>query len=298
MSVVSTVLSGRGRFINRKTLPYVFLVPFFVVFVSMYLYPIVWAGWLSFHEFGAISSTFVGLENYRRVFFGGQFYDALIVTGLVGVFAIPIQVVVSMVVAVMLNARITQARKALRTGYLIPYVVSPVVLAALFGLFLENSGLVNAFLQSVAGVQIPWLVDPLWAKISVIIVHSWRFIGFFVVLYLAGLQAIPGDLYRAAKIDGAGRIQQFWHVTVPQLRPITLLVGVISTVYTLKLFDIPFVLTNGGPGSETTTAIVLLYNQAFQNFNLGYASAIALVFAIMLATVLMIQFRIGGARNV
>jgi ABC-type sugar transport system permease subunit len=153
--------------------------------------------------------------------------------------------------------------------------------------------MINQALDSLAGFTIGFLSDPLWAKVSVAIVQAWKWIGFFVIIYLAGLQNISQELYKAAKMDGANKYQQWRHITVPQLKPITVLVMMIATTRSVRMFDIPYVLTSGGPGVETTTLVLLIYNQAFENINLGYAAALAVVFSLLLGSLLYVQHGYG-----
>jgi ABC-type sugar transport system permease subunit len=288
------VASARDLARSKKAIPYIFLIPFLVLFTAFYAYPLVWAVWLSLHDFSIRASTFVGFSNYVRILSGGGFfYDSLGVTVIISIITIPLQVIISLVLAVLLDSGYTKMKKTMRTGYILPLVVAPAVLAMVFSLFLGSSGMINQALDSLAGFTIGFLSDPLWAKVSVAIVQAWKWIGFFVIIYLAGLQNISQELYKAAKMDGANKYQQWRHITVPQLKPITVLVMMIATTRSVRMFDIPYVLTSGGPGVETTTLVLLIYNQAFENINLGYAAALAVVFSLLLGSLLYVQHGYG-----
>lgn len=286
------------RLFSRSAVPYYFLIPFFAIWVVFYLYPIFWAVWMSFNEFGFQGSSFVGAQHYVRILSGqGNFLTSLFNTGLITAMVVPTQIAVALVFATLLDSGFTKFRKIQRAGYLLPMVTSTAVMASLFGLFLDSTGLLNQVLSSLAGVQYNWLSQPFLAKVSVALTHGWRTTGLFIVIYLAGLQNIPEQLYRAAAIDGANRIQQFRYITVPQLRPITMLVTILATFRAVQLFDVPFVLTQGGPGFSSTTVVMLLFQEAFQNINLGYAAAIAVVYTVIVGTLYIIQFKIGGRND-
>jgi len=230
----------------------------------------------------------------RSILLGrGFFYQSLWVTGIIAVVTIPIQVVVSLLLAVLLDSVYAKFKRLARTGYLLPMVTSATVLAMVFNLLLRQGGVLDLMTDGLFGVTFPYLRDGLWAKVSVAVVQSWKWTGLFVLIYVAGLQNISQDLYRAAKIDGANRIQQWWHITVPQLRPIIILVLMIATTRTIRVFDVPWVLTNGGPGVQTRTIVILIFQQAFESVNLGRAAAIAVIFSLMLGTLLFIQHEYG-----
>lgn len=281
---------------STRSVPYYFLIPFFAIWVVFYLYPIGWAVWMSFHEFGFGSSTWVGVEHYVRILSGqGSFVQSLWVTGVITVIVVPTQIAVSLVFAVLLDSGYTKMRNIQRAGYILPLVTSTAVMATLFGLFLESNGMLNQLLATTLGVTYSWLTNGFLAKVSVAVTHMWRTTGLFILIYLAGLQNVPDHLYRAAQIDGANKIQQFRYVTVPQLRPITMLVALLATYRAVQMFAIPFVLTNGGPANASTPVVMLLFKEAFVNINIGYAAAIAVVYTIIVATIYVIQFKVGGS---
>jgi len=283
-----------GRFTSREIAPYLFLIPFFLIFLIFYVWPILWAPWMSLHSFGFASTEWVGLQNYQDILSGGQFIQTLantfIITGLV----IPAQVIGGLVIAVLLNSQLVKFRRVIRTGYLVPVALSMTVLSIVFQLFLTRGGLINQVSEAIFDGFVLWLADPFWAKISVAVVMIWRQMGISVLIYLAGLQGVPDHLYDAAKVDGASKLQQFWHVTVPQLRPITLLVVILNTTRTIRLFDVPYVLTSGGPGNATKTVVLHLFNTAFLDVNLGRAAAIGTVLAVILGGIMIAQYRLGS----
>lgn len=276
--------------------PFYFLAPFLILFTVFFAYPLLWAVYLSFHTYHSqTGSTFVGVDHYLSILTGGIFWKSLYITLYIAVITVPLQVVGGLIIAVLLNSTYAKIKKTAQTAYLMPMVTSTTVIAMIFGILLEQGGVINTLLDSLAGVTYPWLVKATWARFSVGFAQAWKWTGFFVVIYLAGLQNIPQDLYRAAQIDGANKLQQWWHITVPQLRPIIILVLMIATTRTIRIFDMPFVLTGGGPGTETRTLVILIYQQAFENLNLGAASATAVIFALMLGSLLYLQHEYGEA---
>ncbi|AKU09873.1 hypothetical protein ABY42_18625 (plasmid) [Haloferax gibbonsii] len=276
----------------ERVVPYLFLLPFFAIFGAFYIYPLVWAPWMSFQSFSLAGTQFVGLQNFRTLFETGRIVTITYNTVFIAAIAIPLQVGAGMVIAVVLNSQYIKLKTALRGGYLMPLVTSTTVLAIVFTAFLSESGIVNIGLNNLFGVTIPWLQEPVWARISVAIAHAWRGMGLAVLIYLAGLQGIPKQLYQAAKIDGASKWAQFRYITVPQLKPITILVLILTTSKALKLFETPYVLTDGGPDSATYTIVFEMYTAAFRNFQLGYAAAVGTVLAIMLSAIMIIQYNL------
>jgi len=250
---------------------------------------------MSFQSFSFQGTEFIGLENYRRVFTQGLFLKTLANTFIIAGIVIPAQVILGLFAAILLNSQLVKARRYVRSGYLIPVVMSTVVLSIIFSLFLSQSGIINQVLEATVGVSVQWLTDPFLAKVSVALVIIWRRLGISMLIFLAGLQGVPQHLYKAAAIDGANRWQQFRYVTVPQLAPVTVLVVVLTTARTLREFAIPFVLTEGGPANESTTVVQLLYQTAFTELNLGYAAAIGVVFTFVIGTILVLQYKyVGG----
>ncbi|WP_411968962.1 carbohydrate ABC transporter permease [Haloferax sp. YSSS75] len=249
---------------------------------------------MSLHSFGFGSTEWVGLQNYETILSGSQFLTTLTNTFVIAGLVIPSQVIGGLLIAVMLNSQLIRLRRIIRSGYLVPVALSMTVLSIVFQFLLSRGGLVNQFSDAVFGGHVLWLADPLWAKISVALVMIWRQMGISVLIYLAGLQGIPNHLYQAAKIDGANRLQQFRYITVPQLRPITLLVVILSTTRTVRLFDVPYVLTGGGPGNASKTIVQYLFETAFLNVNLGRAAAIGTVLTVILGAIMIAQYKFGS----
>jgi ABC-type sugar transport system permease subunit len=287
------VVAGVKDISRRDIVPYLFLFPFFFIFGVFYFWPILWAPWMSFRSYSFTGTEFVGLENYASLL-EGQLITTVINTLGIALLVIPAQVVIGLLIAVLLNSAAIRFKKIIRSGYIIPTVMSTTVLAIIFDIFLAGNGLINQGIEPLLGTTVYWLTNPIPAKVSVALVVIWRQMGITVLIFLAGLQGIPPHLYQAAKVDGANRYQQLRHITVPQLRPITILVVILTTSQTLRLFAVPYVLTDGGPGNASKTIVMLLFEAAFTRIELGYAAAIGTVLSVMLAAVLIMQYRIGS----
>ncbi|WP_338048665.1 carbohydrate ABC transporter permease [Paludifilum halophilum] len=241
---------------------------------------------------------FVGLDNYIRLFQDRLFYESLGNTLIILVFQVPIMLFLALILANILNSGFIRFKGFFRVSFFAPAVTSLVAASIIFLLLLhQDYGLVN-YLLSIAGLNsVGWLNDPLGAKISLILVTTWRWTGYNMVILLAGLQNIPKHLYEAASIDGASKVRQFFSITIPQLKPVILFAAVISTIGTLQLFDEPYTLTNGGPIHATTTITMYLYRNGFEYFDFGYGSAIAYVVVLIIAVLSLIQFKWAGVER-
>lgn len=270
--------------------PLAFLAPVIVLFVGFKAYPVLYALYLSFTTNEGGRQTFVGLDNYIRLASDPLFFTALRNTLQILVVQVPIMLAVAMLLAVVFNSRLLKGRALLRVSYFVPVVMGLVAYGILFSALLNyDNGFVNYLLTSVGLPRIAWLADPLWAKVSIVLALTWHYIGTNAVIYLAQLQSIPQELYEAAAVDGANRRRQFWHITLPGLRPAIVLTVVLSTIGTLQLFDEPYVLTNGGPNNATLTIGLYLYQNAFQYFDFGYASAIGYALTLIVVVIAVLQ---------
>jgi ABC-type sugar transport system permease subunit len=298
---ISEVKSWRDFQVDRQTvIPYLFLLPFILIFGIFWLYPILWGPYMSLFEYSLSgSSTFIGLENYQNILTPGSvFLTAVANTLIVALIVIPAQVIGALVFAILLDSAYTRFKKTQRNLFIVPVVMSTTVLAIVFSMLFEPEGLINLGTSQFLRMQIPWLTDPLWAKVSVAIVLIWKRMGIGILLFLAGLQGIPDNLYQAAKVDGASKLQQFRHVTLPQLQPITVAVVILTTSFTMKMFATPYVLTQGGPGNASRSIVQHLYQEAFSYISLGSAAAMGSVLTIMLMIVMSVQLKVGSREDV
>ena len=283
----------KKSFITPKTVPYIFVAPALILFSAFTVYPIIASFLLSFQTKVAGIYTFSGFSNYTRLFSDPLFYKALGNTFIILLVQVPIMLFLAVILASILNSTMLSMKGFYRVAFFTPAVTSLVAASIIFVLLLNTDyGLINYLLTSIGMEKVPWLSDSFWAKISLIIVTTWRWTGYNMVIILAGLQNIPHNLYEAASIDGAGTLKKFFYITIPQLKPVLLFTFVLSTIGSFQLFDEPYNLTNGGPNNATLTITYYLYNQGFSFFNFGYASAIAYVIVIFIAVLSWIQFKV------
>ncbi len=266
-----------------------------ILFIIFTLYPVVSSFLLSFQSRFEGRYVFSGLDNYTRLFQDPLFYKALLNTFIILIIQVPVQLILAVLIAVALNSAMIRAKPFFRIAFFMPAVTSLVAAAIVFLLLLdENYGLFNFILMHLGFQKIQWLSDPFWAKVSLMLVMTWRWTGYNMVIFLAGLQNISNELYEASSIDGASKLRQFFSITLPQLRPIFLFTTVLSTIGTLQLFDEPYTMTNGGPHDATLTITLYLYQNGFKYFDFGYASAIAYVLVILIALLSWAQMKLAG----
>jgi cellobiose transport system permease protein len=282
----------------RRVSPYIFISPFYLIFLAFGLLPIVFSLVVSLYDWrGTTPASFVGLSNYQLLFRDPGFYTALWNTVYVWIGSVPPMILLALVFAVLLNSPRVRLRNFFRTVYFLPVVTSLVITGIVFSfLFSSTFGLINNLLGFVGVAPISWLSDPAWMKPVLILALLWRWTGNDMVIMLAGLQSIPGDLYEAARVDGASGPQMFWQITVPLMRPVILFDAIISTIGTFNLFAEPYVLfgQDGGIGQAGLVTGTLLYQNAFVYFKFGYGSALAWVLAVIIFALSMLQLRLGS----
>lgn len=264
--------------------PYLFIAPFYVLYVLFMLVPVLVSLWLSLTEWvGLGTPQWVGLRNYRLLATDVSFHRALGNTGVFVMIAVFVVVPLALLIAQALNTRGLRVRDLWRTAYFVPIVVSPIIVALIFGLIFDRQfGLLNSVLRALFGTGgVDWLGDPDLAKVSIGLVMLWRWTGYLTVFFLAGLQAVPKELYEAAALDGAGRIRTFTTVTLPALKPVTAFVVVTSFIGAAQIFEEPYLLTGGGPAESTLSVTMFIYRAAFQRQQFGYAAAAAVVLFVL-----------------
>lgn len=281
--------------ISKSTLtPYLFLAPALILFLIFTVYPIISSFILSFQTSVGGEYVFAGLDNYIRLLNDSTFYQALFNTFIILIIQVPIMIILALILAALLNSKLLKFKGFFRTGFFLPAVTSLVAYSILFSIIMMDKGILNQFLSLIGIDAIPWLNDPFWAKVSIIIAMTWRWTGYNMVIYLAAMQNISEETYEAASMDGAGKVRQFFSITIPQLKPIILFTSIISTIATLQLFDEPFNLTKGGPGDSTTTLGLMIYENGFQYYDFSYASAIAYVVVVIVVILSIIQSKVTG----
>ncbi|MFD7530770.1 carbohydrate ABC transporter permease [Streptomyces sp. NPDC059849] len=289
---------GRRRLLTRASVPYLLIMPAVLGFAIFKAYPIVASLWISLTTGNGAGRHFTGLDNYRRLLNDPLFWTALKNTALILVVQVPLMLGLALLVALGLDSTKVWLRPLWRLGVFVPSLTGLVAAGVMFSVILNrDAGLLNWVLSLFGVDRVNWLGSPFWARVGVVLVITWHYTGYNAVIYLAGLQGIPQELYEAAKVDGAGPVRRFVSITLPQLRPILLLTVVLSTIGTLQLFDEPYVLTGGGPDNATLTVTMYLYNNGFKYFDFGYASALAYALALIVAVLGFLQVRLMGERK-
>jgi multiple sugar transport system permease protein len=273
-----------------------FLTPSLITFCIFVLAPTIAVVVLSFFQWNLLSDgTFIGFDNFIRLFSDERLAEVYRSTTFMAVAILAVNVVIGLLLAVLLETRMPRwLRGFFRLSFLFPFVVSSSAVALIWRFLLNKDlGLVNYWLGLVGIDRIDWLGSSFWAPISVIIVSSWKTVGFSILIYIAGLQSIPNEIREAAIVDGANAWQRFFRITLPLLSPTVLFLLVINTISAFQLFAEPKVLTGGGPGDASRTIVQYIYDTAFGAFDLGYASTVGITLLLVLIVLTTIQFRVS-----
>ncbi|MEG7379115.1 sugar ABC transporter permease [Bacillus subtilis] len=282
---------------QNKIIPYLFLVPALVFLLFVYI-PIFENVFLSLFQWSSFSpeKTFIGLKNYVELFHDPVFYQALTNNVLYAVISIVCQVFGGLIMAAVLEDKLVRKWSPFfRTVFFLPVVISMTVIALLFDfIYNPETGLLNQLLQAVGLDQLTraWLGDNNTAMLSVIFVSQWQSVGYIAMLYIVSIQKIPDELYEAARLDGAGKIQQFFHITIPQTKEMSFVAVVMTLTGAFTVFNEPYILTGGGPGNASEVLSTFLYKSAFTKDMMGYASAIATVVLIITLTLSLMQMKL------
>lgn len=268
-----------------------FALPALVLFAAFSVYPILRTLYLSFFDYDMMTEpVFRGLTNYTSLFADPLFWASVAATVVyIGLAYIP-TIVLALGLALLLN-RGLPLRSLFRTLYFTPVVLSMVVVAVIWRLVLFQQGPLNVLLGQLGFDPVPWLSNRTWAPVALAIMTSWKSVGYFMVLFLAGLQGIPSEYAQAAMIDGAGRWQIFWNITLPLLKPITVFVVTIALLFGIQEFTAPYVMTGGGPNGATRVISLLVYETAFSFTKMGRATAICVLLFLTLAAITLVQRR-------
>ena len=290
--------SRRGIPSHGKATPWLFLAPYLVLFLAFVAAPVVLGAWISLHrwDYTLPNKPFVGLDNYARLFdtssiTAAQFWDAMQATGIFTVFSVPFLLTVPLGVALVMNMRF-KGRNFFRAVYFAPYVLGVAVVAVLWRYLLDNNiGLVNYYL-GLLGLpdSTPWLTSSPAVWVSLVGVTVWWTLGFNAVIYLAALQDIPGELYEAARVDGANARQQFRNVTLPGLRPVLGFITTITIIASANMFGQSYLMTQGGPGRQTRTAIYQIAETGLRNYQMGTAAAMSYILTAGLMVLSIVVF--------
>jgi putative chitobiose transport system permease protein len=283
------------RSLQKTAVALLFLLPTLVILGVFLVYPLVASIWYSFHDYNVVRPpVWVGLGNYQKLLGDEVFLVSFRNTLVYALGVIPACAIVALVMALLVNQPL-RGITFFRVAFYIPVITSIVVVGIVWKWMYFEDGIINSLLRGLGLVArpIPFLSNPDIALYAIMAVTVWKAAGYYMVLYLAGLQSLPKELEEAAIIDGAGRWQRLWSVTLPLLRPTITLVVVIASIGAMKVFGEIYVMTAGGPANRTTTLVYYVYKQAFTFLNMGYASAIAVTLFLFLIVLSVVNIRVS-----
>lgn len=283
------------RKLKRNITGWCFILPSFLVFTLFMFLPIILGFWYSLTDYTGLSKSyeFVGLKNYIRMFSDRYFKVSIKNNFIYAVWFSALTMLVSLFLASLLN-RLVRFRKFFRIAFFLPYISSMVSVAVIWKMiFNPQGGPLNTILEQL-GVSNPpqWLASTTWAIYAIIIVSVWKNCGYYMMIFLAGLQNVPDSLYEAAALDGAGRRQQYFHITLPLISPTIFLNLILVTINSFQVFDLVSVMTDGGPGMSTNVLAYRIYYEGFKQMRMGYASAIAYFLFAVILVITLIQFAV------
>lgn len=275
---------------KKKILPYLLVSPYIVHFLLFVAFPVVFSIVLTFHKWNIIAPMeYSGFSNYTRLFNDKIFFKSILNTLIFLVIHIPLQIIVALFLAEILNQKI-KLRGVFRGAFFLPVIVSGVVVTILWQqLFGFDTGLFNRLLTGAGLNKIGWLTDPNIAMVSIAVMATWKNVGLYIILFLVGLQTVPVQYYEAADLEGANHWQKFFKITLPMINPTIFMVVILSTIGGFSLFIEPYIMTGGGPLNSTVSAVLYIYKQGFFYYHMGYAATLGLFFAFIILAVVVIQ---------
>lgn len=291
----------RRAIFEKRIVPYIFILPMIVGLFTFRIGPILYSFALSFTNYNPLTATrWIGLANYQEMIASSLFWKITKNTIVFAVLYTPLSVVVSLLVALLVNEKL-KGVIFFRSIYFLPMVMTVAAIACIWAWLLNPfCGLVNYLLEATLGVKGPmWLGDPRWALFTLVLIEVWRNMGFGMVIFLAGLQEIPAAVMDAAAIDGANRIRRFFKIILPLLSPTTFFVIIISTIRSFQIFDLVYVITSptqgqsgepGGPMNSTNVLVLSVFRNAFRNYRMGYAAGLAYVLFLIVAVITLLNF--------
>lgn len=286
---------------QRRLTPYLFLLPALLILGLTVFLPAMQAFYLSFtrYEYDITQAPqWIGLANFRRLFSDRVFWQTLQNTIFYLIGVVPVLVIAPLAIAILVNQKL-RGMHWFRAAFYTPVIISMVVAGIAWRWLYAENGLLNQLIKNIFSVKegIPWLTSPRFALFSVMAVTIWKGLGYYMVIYLAGLQSIPADLYEAAAIDGSDGISKHWDITVPLMKPYLVLVAVISAISATKVFEEIYIMTQGGPRNSSKTIVYYLYEQAFQNLEISYACTIGLVLFLVILGLSILNLKLSAGRD-
>jgi len=277
-------------FSKKSATPYLLVSPYLIFFATFVAFPVIFSFVLTFHKWNIISPMeFTGLTNFLRLIQDRLFFRSLINTIVFLIIHIPLQIIVALFFAEMLNQKL-RLRAFFRAAFFLPVVVSGVVVTILWQqLYGFDTGLLNRIIVTLGLKKVGWLVEPAMAMPSIAFMATWKNVGLYIVLFLVGLQTVPPQYYEAAELEGANHWQKFRFITLPAINPTIFMVVILSTIGGFSLFIEPYILTGGGPLNSTLSTVLYIYKQGFFYYHMGYAATLGIVFAVIILLVVVIQ---------
>lgn len=275
---------------------YAFILPTFLGFIIFIVGPMLASFAISLFDWNMLTPPrYIGLENFQQIFRDSRIGTVYVTTFKLALMIVPTNMILGLVLAVLLDRKMPNLlRNFFKVSFFFPFVVSSVAVSIIWTfMFHRDLGPINYYLGLLGIERIPWLNSSTYSPFAIQIADVWRNVGFYVLVFLGGMQAIPRDFYEAAEVDGANVWKQFRHITLPLLSPTILFLTVISVIGALQIFEQPQILTNGGPGDATRTIVMYLYEHGFRFFDMGYASAIAITLFVLILVLTAIQFRLS-----
>lgn len=294
------ILIRKNQALRQQLTPYLFLLPALLMLSLTVFWPALQAFYLSFTDYDLMQPApqWIGLANFRRLWLDPVFWQTMRNTVLYLIGVVPILVILPLGLAILVNRKLWGIRW-FRTAYYTPVVISMVVVGIAWRWLYDGNGLLNQLLKLVglSDTGVPWLTSPNIAIFSVMAVTIWKGLGYYMVIYLAGLQAVPADLYEAAAIDGSDGLQKHWDITIPLMKPYLFLVAVISSISATKVFEEVYIMTQGGPLHSSETIVYYLYKQAFKDFEMSYACTIGLVLFLIIFSLSLVNLKLNQLRE-
>lgn len=277
-----------------------FILPTLIGFSIFTFGSIIYSFFISLTKWDLLTpQVFVGLNNYIKVFHDKNFYQCLCNTLFFVITLVPIVLCISMLLAILINKQAKFLTKFYRSAMFIPSITSTVAISMIWlWIFNPDMGILNNIFHFLGVADPPrWFESDLWAKPALVIMRVWQMSGYYMIMFLAGLQTIPNSLYEAAEIDGATKRQKALHITVPMLSNTTFVVAIMLVIEAFNIFESIFIMTEGGPDGSTNTLMYYIYDQGFKMYNMGYASAVAWVFFAIILVITLIQYRFRNEKN-
>jgi putative chitobiose transport system permease protein len=296
--MLKSIRERRSSLLSKLT-PYLFLLPALTLLSLTVFWPALQAFYLSFtrYEYDLTQPPlWIGLENFQTLWGDRVFWQTLTNTLLYLVGVVPILVITPLGLAILVNQKL-RGMHWFRAAYYTPVIISMVVAGIAWKWLYSQEGFLNQLLRQFGFAGLPWLTSPQFSLWSVMVVTIWKGLGYYMVIYLAGLQAIPADLYEAAAIDGSDGFQKHWDITVPLMRPYLLLVAVISAISATKVFEEIYIMTQGGPRNSSKTIVYYLYEKAFQDLEISYACTIGLILFLVIFSLSILNLKLGQMRG-